>query len=136
MDALRDRRRAMMAAAGPAPSELYPVGTDIKNLYAPYPDAWLSGRTIGSTTGNIVESSGGYCSDVYIPIDPAYSYRKNGNRMNYNAWYDEDKVFISSFREYNVDTKALPAAPSNARYLRISSTSAVFASALSIIRTA
>ena len=126
----------MMQQAAPEPQELYPIGTDIKEMYAPYPSAWLSGRTIGSTTGNVVESSGGYCSDEYIPIDPAYTYQKNANRMNYNAWYDADKVFISSFREYNVDSKNLPAAPANARYLRISSTSATFASNLKITRTA
>ena len=131
-----DRRRAlMMQSGGAAPSELYPVGTDIKATYAPYPSAWSGSKAISPSTGAIISGSC-YVSAVYIPIDPSYTYCKNGQRMDYNAWYDADKVFISSFREYNTESKNLPAAPNNARYLRISANSGISASALTIERTA
>ena len=129
------KKKAMMMVQTAAPSELYPVGTDIKATYAPYPGSWSSSKAISTSTGEIISGSG-YVNPNYIPIDPSYTYQKNGQRMEYSAWYDADKTFISSFREYNTSVKALPAAPTNARYLRIAANSGTSASALTITRTA
>lgn len=125
----------MMAAAGPAPSELYPVGTDVKAMYCPYPGSWSSGKAISTSTGEIVSGSS-YVNPNYIPVDPSYTYQKNGQRMSTSAWYDADYNFIESFSEYNTSVKNLPAAPSNAKYMRISANSGASASALKITRTA
>lgn len=122
-------------AAAPAPAELYPVGTDIKAVYAPYPGSWSGSKAISTSTGEIISGSG-YVNPNYIPIDPSYTYQKNGQRMEYSAWYDVDYNFISSFREYNTSVKALPAAPSTARYLRIAANSGASASSLKITRAA
>jgi hypothetical protein len=135
MDVLRDRRRALMAAAGPAPSELYPVGTDVKAMYAPYPGSWSGSHAISQSTGEIISGSA-YVNPNYIPVDPSYTYQKNGQRMHYSAWYDENYVFISAFYEYNISVKSLPAAPANAAYLRIAAANGTAASSLKITRTA
>lgn len=127
------RRALMMQQAAPEPQELYPVGTDVKAMYAPYSGAWQGSRDISTSTGEIVSGSH-YVNPNYIPIDPSYGYQKNGHRMENCAWYDADKVFISTFREYNVDVKRIPAAPANARYLRISCTSGSMASGLKLTR--
>ena len=132
---LWERRRALMAMQAAPEPELYPVGTDIKAVYAPYPGSWSGSKTISTSTGEIISGSA-YANPNYIPISPDFVYQKNGQRMDYNAWYDADYNFISSFREYNTSVKALPAAPANARYLRISSNSGAGASGLKITRTA
>ena len=133
---MMQRRRALMAqAASPAPGELYSIGTDIKETYAPYPGVWAGSSAIDTTTGEIVSGSN-YVNPNYIPISPDYTYEKNNQRMQDSAWYDANYVFISSFREYNTQVKDLPTAPPNARWLRIASNSGAGAGGLTITRTA
>jgi hypothetical protein len=130
------KRKMMMMAAGPAPEpELYPVGTDVKEMYAPYPGAWSGSKAISTSTGEIVSGSAYVCPN-YIPVDPTYTYHKNGQRMHYSAWYDANYDFISTFYEYNTSSKDLPAPPANAAYLRIAAANGTAASALKITRVA
>ena len=129
------QKKKMMMMASPAPGELYPIGTDIKQTYAPYPGGWAGSSAIDTTTGEIVSGSN-YVNPNYIPISPDYTYEKNNQRMQDSAWYDANYVFISSFREYNTQVKDLPTAPPNARWLRIASNSGLGAGGLTITRTA
>ena len=69
------------------------------------------------TASGLIGSNVNYVASDYIPIDAAQEYiisNKYGTAGAYNAFYKENKEFISSFQSMPV------AIPSNAAYLRIS----------------
>lgn len=106
--------------------ELYPVGTDLVTAYV--------GRNLSNgqglfvlgdfseTTGEIIEGSKERgISPVYIPINPDYTYYKNGAGRFYRAClYDADYNFIGLSREQNnLNFREISPFKSNARYMRI-----------------
>ena len=109
-----------------AEPELYPIGTAVLSMYIGDKDNGVRrnfayGYAINSS-GEYVESSGTYASDVYVPVSSNYTYQKNGNRMNTYALYDKDKTFMGMGTSYNnTSTQTLNNFPEGVRYIRIQS---------------
>ncbi len=122
-----------MQQAAPAPAELYPVGTDVINVYVRNDGDWTANKQINAE-GEVVSGTR-YVGEQFIPVDPSYTLQKSGHRMETSAWYDVDMVFISTFRENNTTVKALDI-PANARYMRVAAYNSSVADALTITRTA
>ncbi len=121
--------------------ELYPVGTHILSTYIGDKEsgqrrAFVSGYGIDKNTGEYIELSGGYASDVFVPVSPKYTYQKSGNRLNTWAFYDKDKNFIQAGPQYNnLNTQTLNPFPAGVCFVRIQAYN--FANqAIEIIRTA
>jgi len=107
-------RRRMLMQQEP---ELYPVGTDVIALYA---QNWVNDSSWTNTGGTSSISGASRCTD-FIPINPKYTYRKNGHRLyNYCCWYDKNKHFIRAFSQNNTVAQDITNIPENARYMRIS----------------
>ena len=86
--------------------------------------AWVNGEYIDRTDGT-VKTNATYKRTDYIAIDPNYynlgikSVDPLSHDPFYNAWYDEDKNFISNFSYVRNDEIVLTP-PANARYFRMS----------------
>ncbi len=100
-----------------------------------------------NSSGEAVAEQWYSCSDFTL-IDPSMTFSYKGCRWFYLAFYDSNKTFISSIYIYN-DTTEDPndsnigngtlsgsEIPSNASYIRITSTGYPDVSVLSLIRTA
>ena len=74
---------------------------------------------IDKTDGSII-SYNGWDRTNYIPVDIIASFvAKNGQQSDYNAFYDANKGFISSFTVKTTDLKFV--VPNNAKYVVFSS---------------
>lgn len=82
---------------------------------------WVDGEYIKNQDGTVGTSSTYHRSD-YINV-PAQAFGLTASNetfdVYYNAWYDENKEFISNFR-YERGTTVLLVPPSNAKYMRLS----------------
>ena len=112
----------MQAQAEP---ELYPIGTAVLSLFIGDKDSgqrrnFKSGYGIDKNTGEYVELSGGYASDVYVPVSSKYTYQKSGNRLNTWAFYDKDKNYIQAGPQYNnLNVQQLNPFPAGVCFVRI-----------------
>ena len=120
----------------PLSGDLYPIGTDIVKKYvydAGYSftyDTYLS-----ATTGEVI--SGSYATEeIYIPIDPTYTYEKNGYRLSRACWYDSDKTYISDTAQNNTSVQVITNIPQNARFLRFATVKGISATQYAITRIA
>lgn len=98
--------------------ELYPIGTDIVKKYV-YDEGYsfIYDTTLSSTTGEVI--SGSYATEeIYIPIDPTYTYEKNGYRLSRACWYDSNKTYITYTAQNNTNTEVIANIPPEARFLR------------------
>lgn len=91
-------------------------------IVSPYIYEWIDGEYI--KTDGTVGISKTYHRTDYIKVDPnngGIIFTNNGGNYDviYNAWYDENKDFISSFATQKNGTKFI-IPPSNARYMRLS----------------
>lgn len=108
-----------------AEPELYPIGTAVLSMFIGDKDGgsrrnFNYNYGIDTSTGEYVESSGKYASDVFVPVSSNYTYQKNGNRMNTYALYDKDKTFIGMGTPYNnTNTQTLNNFPNGVCYIRI-----------------
>lgn len=92
-------------------------------------DEWVYGQYIDSTDGSA--SSDGATNwkrtdyvDVFPDLGKVKVTTSNATGSSiYNAWYDESESFISSF-SFTKNGEAVLTPPSNARYMRLSCTSA------------
>lgn len=139
---LIDRRRALMSGGSESEDQLYSIGTDVITKYIGrnVSGVGLFNRgTYSTKTGEItISASGGYgTSDIFIPVDPTYSYQKNAQgRIYFLGFYDEDYNFISSRAYNNLNIVDLPAFPENTKYIRIATHSNTNNWKIAIIRTA
>lgn len=81
----------------------------------------ITGEYISNSDGSVVSDSNSARSD-YIPINTekmSIYFATNWNATYYNAYYDENKDFISNF-SLNKQVINTLTPPSNAKYLRIS----------------
>jgi len=123
---LIQRRRGMIGSKEPE-EELYPVGTHILSMYIGDKDGgerrnFESGYGINTSTGEYYATGNGniYASDVYVPVNPKYTYQKNDWRLNTWCFYDKDKQYISKAPSYNnLNVQTLAKFPANVRYVRI-----------------
>lgn len=111
-----------------APTDLYPIWTDIVGLYAgrnttngkaPY----VTNHFISDITGEVIESSGNSALYEYLQVSDNYTYCKNNYRL-YGIWcYDADKNYIGRAqgdKSYNnLNWKILPQLPQGTHYIRI-----------------
>lgn len=111
-----------------APTDLYPIWTDIVGLYAgrdgttgraPY----VTNHTISSTTGEVIESDTNSALYEYLQVSNSYTYCKNNYRI-YGIWcYDADKNYIGRAQGdggyNNLSWKVLPQLPQGTHYIRI-----------------
>jgi lysophospholipase L1-like esterase len=71
-------------------------------------------KAVSLVDGSLYDYTGYYASG-YIPVKSGLKYVASGNQTKYYAWYDANKVFISSAQDL---TNMV--APTNAAYIRIS----------------
>ena len=120
-DLMLRRRAMMMETAAP---ELYPVGTKILSTYIGYstsPKIAVTNRhQINPTTGVYESYSYNSASEIYVPIDPSYTYRKASRSIPWVSYYDENKNYLSRTTSTNSSGAAdIANIPAKARYLRI-----------------
>lgn len=72
-------------------------------------------------SSGVEQSYNGWSSSDYVSMDGLSEIYVCGITGGYNAWYDSSKVFISVA---NISSGKALAVPSNAKYLRISDTTA------------
>lgn len=104
------------------PKELYPVGTDICDMYG-FKDTATTSVSINTGTGELytVASSAYWTSAEFAPINPSYTYAKKYYRLYRVAYYDNNYNFIGYTESMNntIDGDVLTNIPSDARYVRI-----------------
>lgn len=131
-------RRALMARVESEQEELYPIGTDIINEYIGRGDNWTQHAVINSSGEFVLEpATDSFASDLYIPVDPDYTYQKNDYRVRRFAYYDSNYSFLSSV-VYDNATRfdTFPALPSQAKWARIQTGNAANKNGLEITRIA
>ena len=122
-DSIELRRRGLEKE----PEELYPVGTAILSMYIGNKDGGLrrnfkSGYGINTSNGEYYATGDGstYASNIYVPVNPKYSYKKNGYRLIKWAFYDKDKQFLKKGPEMNnLNVQTLEKFPAGTCYIRI-----------------
>lgn len=132
------RRFAMMAQVESKPQELYPIGTDIIEMYIGRGDNWTQNALIDSSGEFVLEpETDSFASDLYIPVNPDYTYQKNDYRVRRFAYYDSNYSFLSSV-VYDNATRfdTFPALPSQAKWARIQTGNASNKNGLTITRIA
>ena len=128
-------------------TELYPVGTDVIGMYVGRDSStgyglFESGYDLNSSGEYVSGSFAKPANDAYIPIDPEYTYTKNGCRLYIIAFYDFQKQFISRITPSpqlynNLTVKDITDIPQNAKYLRFTAYSTAGSNwKLAITRTA
>ena len=82
---------------------------------------WIDGESISNVDGSVVENASFHRTDyVEIPDNCRICFKNvGGGSTIYNAWYDEDKTFIASFRTTPGDTITIMP-PTDAKYMRLS----------------
>lgn len=114
-------RRGLIGSKEPE-EELYPVGTDVLSKYIGISGRFINfdeGYLISPQTGELVAQSGYYASAIFIPINPKYTYRKSGNRINMIAFYKQDKTFISGKAINNTNVETITGIPAGAKWIRV-----------------
>ena len=118
------------------------VGTDLVTLFigrdANGKGLFVSGKDIDSS-GNVVSGSKA-CSEVYLPINPAWTYAKSSNGRMYNlTFYDSSYTFISQVttdKYNNLSNTTITDVPSNAAYIRFCTNSSTNNWGIKVTRTA
>ena len=125
--AVLDRTLTMSNAAAPADlvGDLKSAVTDVEAGYVPLGN--LIPNSYIATTGAVVPYNGWSATD-YIPINDSEKLltitTPNSNGGNYDAFYDENKTFITGSAFALVKGENLKAIPENAKYVRLSNTTA------------
>ena len=79
-------------------------------------DAWIDGQYISKNDGSLQKSSSDcYCDYIRVAPSKKVFFETDANDNTWNAFYDENKIFVSSFK-----AKGLVVVPSNASFMRLS----------------
>ena len=116
--------------------EEYPVGTDIIGTFLGRSANWIAKGTIQSDGTFAIGTQDTYASELYVPVNPSYTYQKNDYRLRRFAYYDADHVFISSVVYNNLNVQEIPALPANARWARIETGNATNRNGIKVTRIA
>ena len=128
------KKKAMMMQSIQAPAELYPINTDIVALAKAENN--FEYASISSSTGEYT-TGGSYCAcKTFVPVDPSYTYRKNGWRINCIYFYKSDYTYITYKSYNNTNTQTLDAFPSSAAYVRFGGFNSQSVSSAKVTRTA
>ena len=94
-----------------------------KNIFNPNAVDVAIGYFPNNATGNL-QANASFNTTGYIRVDGGESYALSAK--HYLAWYDENKLFISG--SPSADTSRVLVAPSNAKFIRASASTAVWPS--------
>lgn len=114
---------------GSGEKELYPIGT---NILAKYIGTLQDGKiayelsrtAFNQITGELYTHAGQSASEIFIPINPKYRYRKtdpNGRSNFHYLFYDASYAFIEGYDTGGTWADSdLRTPPPNAKYMRVS----------------